>query len=285
MSLWVLITAVITIAQINQSAWAYDNNTLNKAVKGGCNQAGEIAAKDISTNSHSKYHDDVVATCMFSLTKNIVSRTLPSGTMVYCGKPPHCHSQTWSNYTWGTEPSITINSPISGMSYQSPANIILTASTATTSSIVNSISFYNGSTKIGGCAAGITYCGTVWRNVTGGTYTIKAHLSIGSTNPSMIASDPVTITVSPTKTYNPTASWNGQSCYAVLLFGGSRTSTQTRVSSTDTSNTANYLEDSNASLFPNGGTYTGTGSTPGFSYTAPSTDMVRCISTPPTPIP
>ncbi len=282
---WIWMLTLITIIQVNQSAWAYDHTSVEDAVKKGCNQPGEIAAKDISTNNRSKYHDNVVATCMLSLTNNIISRTLPSGTMVYCGKPPHCHSKSWGDYTWGTEPAIRIIIPNNITSYKSPANITFLATTTATSSTINSISFYSGNTKIGGCTSGLNVCTMNWQNVKGGTYAIKALVSIGSTYPGSIVSNTISITVNSTKTYNPTASWNGQSCYAVLLFGGNRTSTQTRVSSMDTSNATNYLEGSNASLFPNGGTYTGSEATPGFSYTTPSADMVRCISTPPTPVP
>ncbi len=285
MLLWVWMMALVTLIQVNQSVWAYDHTSVEDAAKKGCNQPGEIAAKDISTNNRSKYHDNVVATCMLSLTNNIVSRILPSGTMVYCGRPPHCHSKGWGSYTWGTEPTITIITPTNNASYKSPANITLIATTTATTSTINSISFYSGNTRIGGCTSGFNVCAMSWQNVKGGTYTIKALVSIGSTYPGSIISNAINITVNSTKTYNPTASWNGQPCYAALFFGGSRTNNQTRISSTDTSNATNYLEDGNASLFPNGGAYSGTGATPGFSYTAPSADMVRCISTPPTPVP
>ncbi len=285
MLLWIWMMTLITLIQANQPAWAYDHTSVEDAVKKGCNQPGEIAAKDISTNGHSKYHDDVVATCMLSLTNNIISRTLPSGTMVYCGKPPHCHSKSWQDYTWGTEPTIKIIIPSNNARYKSPANITLFATTTATNSTINSISFYSGNTRIGGCTSGLSLCAMNWQNVKGGTYAIKALVSIGSTYPGSIVSNTINIIVDSTKTYNPTASWNGQPCYAVLLFGGNRTNNQTRISDTDTSNPTNYLENSNASLFPNGGAYTGTGTTPGFSYTAPSADMVRCISTPPTPAP
>ena len=63
-------------------------------------------------------------------------------------------------------------------------------------------------------------------------------------------------------------------CVAVLLFGGERTSSQSRSSAAEKLVTTNYLESANATLFPATGTYTGATN---FVATATSADIVRCI--------
>lgn len=64
-------------------------------------------------------------------------------------------------------------------------------------------------------------------------------------------------------------------CSAVLLFGGSRTTGQTRDTAASKDNPAMYLEGGNAALFPNSGNYTGLAS---FDAAAPTSDLVRCVT-------
>lgn len=75
-------------------------------------------------------------------------------------------------------------------------------------------------------------------------------------------------------TYSNGTTYEG--CTAVLLFAGERTSTQFRDTPTNRENAAMYLEGSNATLFPNAGTYSGAS---GFNGRNPhaSDDLVRCI--------
>ena len=69
-------------------------------------------------------------------------------------------------------------------------------------------------------------------------------------------------------------------CTAVLLFGGERTATQTRASISQVGSDstpgdpAQYLEGTNASLFPAAGTYTGNAR---YNPNSGSTDIARCI--------
>jgi hypothetical protein len=74
-------------------------------------------------------------------------------------------------------------------------------------------------------------------------------------------------------------------CIAVLLFGGERTSTQSRASGAEKLVAANYLEATNATTFPSSGTYTGATSFDGTSSsTAAAADIVRCIKGAPTQV-
>lgn len=66
---------------------------------------------------------------------------------------------------------------------------------------------------------------------------------------------------------------NGQSCSAVLFFGGQRTAAQSRATTTEIAASGNYLEGANAA-FPNAPAYTGN---IGFNFATPSTDLARCI--------
>ncbi len=77
---------------------------------------------------------------------------------------------------------------------------------------------------------------------------------------------------------------NGAACDAVLIFAGERTTGQTRVTPSDLTNKANYLEAPNLGFFPGAGAYIGA---TGFNPSAPSADIVRCIQTgspPPTQV-
>jgi len=73
-----------------------------------------------------------------------------------------------------------------------------------------------------------------------------------------------------------TGATNTGACEAALIFGGERTATQARAVSSDKSNPAMYLEDVNATSFPNGTAYSGI---PAYDSTNPSSDVVICIST------
>jgi hypothetical protein len=78
---------------------------------------------------------------------------------------------------------------------------------------------------------------------------------------------------------------NGAPCDAVLIFAGERTTGQVRVTPTDRSIKANYLEAPILDIFPGGGAYSGASA---FDPTHPVKDIVRCIKTgsapPPPPI-
>lgn len=63
-------------------------------------------------------------------------------------------------------------------------------------------------------------------------------------------------------------------CNAVLFFSGERSASQSRSSPAEKLVVANYLEGTNATLFPASGTYTGATH---FNYTSASTDVARCI--------
>ncbi len=80
------------------------------------------------------------------------------------------------------------------------------------------------------------------------------------------------------------ATVNGVACDAVLIFGGARAAGQSRANATERSIVANYLEGTNATIFPGGGAYTGAST---YNAANPSADVVRCItgSGPPPPPP
>ncbi len=63
-------------------------------------------------------------------------------------------------------------------------------------------------------------------------------------------------------------------CNAVLFFSGERTVGQVRATAADKSLVANYLEGTNATLFPASGVYTGPNS---YSATQVGTDVSRCV--------
>ena len=63
-------------------------------------------------------------------------------------------------------------------------------------------------------------------------------------------------------------------CNAVLFFSGERAASQSRATAAEKLVVANYLEGTNATLFPASGTYTGTTH---FSSTSASADVARCI--------
>lgn len=66
-----------------------------------------------------------------------------------------------------------------------------------------------------------------------------------------------------------------ETCKAVLIFGGAKTGTQIRNTSTDKADPSNYLEGSNASAFPAGNAYSGAKL---FNAANPSQDLVACIT-------
>ena len=71
------------------------------------------------------------------------------------------------------------------------------------------------------------------------------------------------------------ATVNGSTgCNAVLFFSGERTVSQNRAAATDRLLAVNYLEGTNASLFPNTGAYSGALR---FDQASASADVVRCI--------
>lgn len=65
-----------------------------------------------------------------------------------------------------------------------------------------------------------------------------------------------------------------ETCDAILLFGGRRSTQQTRASDTEKSLPAMYLENGNAALFPDSGLYTGASH---FTPSNPSQEVLRCI--------
>lgn len=82
-----------------------------------------------------------------------------------------------------------------------------------------------------------------------------------------------------TKPGNSAAVNGTTGCAAVLLFGGERSAGQSRASSSEKLVPANYLEGSNAALFPGGGSYSGNTH---FDSGSASTDIIRCIKGSPT---
>lgn len=68
---------------------------------------------------------------------------------------------------------------------------------------------------------------------------------------------------------------NGTICQAVLFFGGARQPTQSRATPAERLVAGNYLENTNATLFPNAGAYTGITI---FDVANPASDIVRCIT-------
>lgn len=64
-------------------------------------------------------------------------------------------------------------------------------------------------------------------------------------------------------------------CTAVLIFGGERVAAQTRSTSVNKDDATMYLEGNNVTAFPGGTAYSGTSL---YSTTAPSVDVMRCIT-------
>jgi Bacterial Ig domain len=65
-------------------------------------------------------------------------------------------------------PSVTITSPTSGTTYTGPTSVDLDATATSSDAVVETVAFYNGSTKLGN---GPLYS---WNNIPAGTYTITA---------------------------------------------------------------------------------------------------------------
>ncbi len=76
-------------------------------------------------------------------------------------------------------------------------------------------------------------------------------------------------------TGNFTINGSPTSCKAILIFGGERFAGQSRATVAEKSNASNYLEGTNATIFPNNGAYTGATN---FYASASSADIVRCIT-------
>jgi type II secretory pathway pseudopilin PulG len=64
-------------------------------------------------------------------------------------------------------------------------------------------------------------------------------------------------------------------CNAVLFFSGERTASQSRATAAEKLIVTNYLEGTNATIFPNTGSYLGNTN---FNSVSTSTDLVRCIT-------
>jgi hypothetical protein len=72
------------------------------------------------------------------------------------------------------------------------------------------------------------------------------------------------------------ATVNGSSCRGVLLFGGQRTSSQSRTSAADKTDPANYLEGTNAAAWAVGGSsYSGPVA---YDPVSPTQDVARCLN-------
>ena len=65
------------------------------------------------------------------------------------------------------------------------------------------------------------------------------------------------------------------SCKGVLIFGGERTTGQSRATALEKDTASNYLEGTNATLFPGNGNYTGATN---YFASASSNDIVRCVT-------
>lgn len=65
------------------------------------------------------------------------------------------------------------------------------------------------------------------------------------------------------------------SCKAILIFGGERTTGQSRATALEKDTASNYLEGTNATLFPSNGAYTGATN---YVASASSNDIVRCVT-------
>jgi hypothetical protein len=67
-------------------------------------------------------------------------------------------------------------------------------------------------------------------------------------------------------------------CSKVLIFGGQKTATQVRLTTTDKSNPANYLEGQNLAAFATpiaiSSNFDGASN---FDFNNPSTDLLRCL--------
>jgi hypothetical protein len=65
-------------------------------------------------------------------------------------------------------PTVTITTPTSGTTYVGPTNVLLEASATSSDAVIETVTFYNGSTKLG---KGPGYS---WNNIPAGTYSITA---------------------------------------------------------------------------------------------------------------
>jgi choice-of-anchor A domain-containing protein len=70
------------------------------------------------------------------------------------------------------QPTVSITSPAANATFTAPAQITVTAAAADTDGMVSKIEIYQGTEKIGECAA--TPCSITWSNVAAGNYTLTA---------------------------------------------------------------------------------------------------------------
>ena len=77
---------------------------------------------------------------------------------------------------------------------------------------------------------------------------------------------------------NFTVNGGTTTCKGILIFGGERTSGQSRATVLEKNTAAYYLEGTNATLFPNNGAYTGATNFYASGTSSASTDIVRCIT-------
>ena len=122
-------------------------------------------------------------------------------------------------------PIVSLTSPVSGATFSSPANIVVTAS-ATDSNGVARVDFYQGTTLIGGSSTA-PYTMT-WNNVTGGTYSLKA-IAVDTLGAST-TSTAVSITVTGAKIFisspaNGSTLYGGGAATVSGTFTGDETST------------------------------------------------------------
>jgi len=70
-------------------------------------------------------------------------------------------------------PIVSIATPSDGTTYTAPATVALSANATSPNSVVESVTYYQGTTKIGTSNAVIPYAYT-WKKVAAGTYTVTA---------------------------------------------------------------------------------------------------------------
>ena len=131
------------------------------------------------------------------------------------------------NITVNAPPTVSLTSPTNGASFSVGANILLTATAASSSSTVSKVEFFQGTTLLG-TATTSPYSFT-WNNVSAGNYSLTAKVTDG--NGLTATSSPVSSSVAIPHPLPPTVNLTSPANGAMYLAGSSVSLTATAASS------------------------------------------------------
>jgi len=100
------------------------------------------------------------------------------------------------NIIVNAKPVVTITSPVDGQGFAAPANVTITASASDSDGSIASVSFYAGTTQLGGAVSASPYAYT-WTGVSSGSYALTARATDNRGSVSTSAVVTIAVTVPP----------------------------------------------------------------------------------------